>query len=73
MEKINTEPIYEINDLVNIILKVSKLDIKLDNLLNILTEEYSISYEKAKANYILEEDKSEEEKEDNKKTINFIL
>ena len=37
-------------------IKVSKLDIKLDNLLNILTEDYSISYEKAKANYILEED-----------------
>ena len=38
---------------------VSKLDIKLDNLLNILSEDYSITYEKAKANYILEDDKEE--------------
>ena len=36
---------------------VSKLDIKLDNLLNILSEDYSLTYEKAKASYILEEDK----------------
>ena len=36
---------------------VSKLDVKLDNLLNILSEEYSMTYEKAKANYILEDDK----------------
>lgn len=35
---------------------VSKLDIKLDNLINILSEEYTITYEKAKANYILEMD-----------------
>ncbi len=35
-------------------IQVSKLDVKLDNLLNILNEEYSITYEKAKANYILE-------------------
>ena len=38
---------------------VSKLDVKLDNLLNILSEDYSITYEKAKANYILEDDKEE--------------
>lgn len=36
---------------------VSKLDVKLDNLLNILNEDYSLTYEKAKASYILEEDK----------------
>ncbi len=36
---------------------ISKLDVKLDNLLNILSEDYSITYEKAKANYILEDDK----------------
>ncbi len=36
---------------------VSKLDVKLDNLLNVLSEDYSITYEKAKANYILEDDK----------------
>ena len=38
---------------------VSKLDIKIDNLLNILSEDYTITYEKAKANYILEEEKEE--------------
>ena len=37
-------------------IQVSKLDVKLDNLLNILNEEYSITYEKAKANYILDMD-----------------
>ena len=35
---------------------VSKLDVKLDNLINTLSEEYTITYEKAKANYILEMD-----------------
>ena len=35
---------------------ISKLDVKLDNLLNILSEDYSITYEKAKANYALEMD-----------------
>ena len=37
-------------------IQVSKLDVKLDNLLNILNEEYSITYEKAKSNYILDMD-----------------
>ena len=35
-------------------IKISRLDVKLDNLLNLLTEEYSITYEKAKDNYILD-------------------
>ncbi|MBQ3475531.1 MAG: AAA family ATPase [Bacilli bacterium] len=38
---------------------VSKLDVKLDNLLNILSEDYSITYEKAKANYFLDMDAEE--------------
>ena len=38
---------------------VSKLDVKLDNLLNTLSEEYSLTYEKAKANYFLEDDKED--------------
>ena len=38
---------------------VSKLDVKLDNLLNILSEDYSITYEKAKANYFLDMDSEE--------------
>ena len=35
-------------------IKISRLDVKLDNLLNILNEEYSITYEKAKEQYILD-------------------
>ena len=35
-------------------IKINRLDVKLDNLLNLLTEEYSITYEKAKENYILD-------------------
>ena len=46
-------------DLKNHEIKINRLDVKLDNLLNLLTEEYSITYEKAKENYIL--DISEEE------------
>ena len=41
-------------ELKNHEIKINRLDVKLDNLLNILTEEYSITYEKAKDNYILE-------------------
>ena len=37
-------------------IKVNRLDVKIDNLLNILTNDYSISYEKAKEKYILEID-----------------
>lgn len=49
---------YEFNKLQNELkdheIKISRLDIKLDNLLNLLSNEYSISYEKAKENYILD-------------------
>ena len=37
---------YEINN--------SKMDVKMDNLLNILSETYQMTFEKAKSNYILE-------------------
>ena len=37
-------------------IKISRLDVKLDNLLNILSEDYSITYEKAKENYVLDDD-----------------
>ncbi len=40
-------------------IKVNRLDVKIDNLLNILTNDYSISYEKAKDKYILEIDSDE--------------
>ena len=43
-------------------IKISKLDVKLDNLLNILNEEYSLTYERAKTNYILEIDDTEARK-----------
>lgn len=49
---------YEFNKLQNELkeheINISKLDVKLDNLLNLLSNEYSISYEKAKENYILD-------------------
>lgn len=38
-------------------IKVNRADVKLDNLLNTLTEDYAITYEKAKANYFLDMDK----------------
>ena len=41
-------------------IKISKLDVKLDNLLNVLNEEYSLTYERAKTNYILEIDDDDE-------------
>ena len=40
-------------------IKVNRLDVKIDNLLNILTNDYSIPYEKAKEKYILEIDSDE--------------
>lgn len=40
-------------------IKVNRLDVKIDNLLNILTNDYSISYERAKEKYILEIDSDE--------------
>ena len=40
-------------------IKVNRLDVKIDNLLNILTNDYSISYEMAKEKYILEIDSDE--------------
>lgn len=46
------------NELKEHEIKISRLDVKLDNLLNILSEEYSITYEKAKENYILDEDEN---------------
>ena len=45
------------NELKQHEINISRLDVKLDNLLNILSEEYSITYEKAKENYILNDDK----------------
>ena len=41
-------------ELKNHEIKINRLDVKLDNLLNILNEDYSITYEKAKDSYILD-------------------
>ena len=40
-------------------IKVNRDDVKLDNLLNTLTEDYSMTFEKAKANYFLDMDPKE--------------
>ena len=42
--------------LKNLEIKINRYDVKLDNLLNILNEEYSLTYEKAKSLYKLELD-----------------
>ena len=45
-------------ELKNLEIEVNRADVKLDNLLNTLNEEYTITYEKAKSIYILDEDES---------------
>ena len=50
----NSEYIKLQNELKEHEIKINRLDVKLDNLLNILSEEYTITYEKAKDNYILD-------------------
>lgn len=42
------------NELKELEITSSKLDVKLDNMLNILSEEYSLTYEKARENYELD-------------------
>ena len=44
------------NDLKDLEIKNSKISVRMDNMLNILSDSYSITFEKAKANYILEID-----------------
>ena len=46
----------KINELKELEISVNRMDVKLDNLLNILTETYSMTYEKAKDNYKLDID-----------------
>ncbi len=56
--KINNQEFYKKQqELKTLEIKVNRADVKLDNLLNILTEDYAITFEKAKANYFLEMDK----------------
>lgn len=47
-------------------INVSKYEVKLDNYLNILSEDYSLTFEKAKSNYTLEISVDEARKEVNK-------
>ncbi len=52
----NSEYSRKTDELKNLEIGVNRMDVKLDNLLNILSETYSMTYEKAKANYKLEID-----------------
>lgn len=54
--KTNSEYNKKVNDLKDIEVKLGKQDIKLDNLLLRLTDEYNITYERAKMTYEIKED-----------------
>ena len=55
LNKLNNSNISKLEkELKNLEINVSKYEIKLDNYLQILSEDYSLTYEKAKANYVLE-------------------
>ena len=65
--KLNNSEINKLEkELKELEIKISKYDIKLDNSLRILSEEYTITYEKAKSNYILELEPDEARMEVNK-------
>lgn len=55
--KINNSNLYKLEkELKEYEISISKMDIKLDNYLNVLNEEYELTYEKARKNYVLEID-----------------
>ena len=54
------------NELKDLEIKASRLEVKLDNLLNTLTDTYSMTYEKAKENYKLDIDFNQAKTEVNK-------
>ena len=56
LKKDNTLYNAKSNELKDLEIKASRLEVKLDNLLNSLTENYSMTYDKAKENYKLEID-----------------
>lgn len=58
MKKENSAYAIKSEELKNLEIEVNRADVKLDNLLNTLNEEYTITYEKAKSIYILDEDES---------------
>lgn len=62
------------NELKELEVRVGKIDVKLDNLLNTLNEEYNITYDKAKRDYVLlmDEDIARKKVSDLKKIINNL-
>ena len=61
--KMNNQEFYKKQQkLKELEIKVNRFDVKLDNLLNTLTEDYSMTFEKARENYFLEMDTQEARK-----------
>ena len=56
IKKENSLYVAKTNELKELEINVNRLDVKLDNLLNTLNENYSMTYEKAKENYKLDID-----------------
>ena len=54
LKKENTMYTSKASELKDLEIKTSRLEVKLDNLLNTLTDTYSMTYEKAKENYKLD-------------------
>ena len=62
--KLNNSTLYSYEkELKTLEINISKMDIKLDNYLKILSEEYEMTYERAKDNYELEMDLEEAKEE----------
>ena len=55
-KKANSEYNKKLNEIRELEVSIGKMDIKLDNLLNRLSEEYQLTFEKAKADYVLDLD-----------------
>ena len=67
LNKLNNSSINKLEkELKELEIKISKYDLKLDNNLKILSEEYSMTYEKAKSSYELEIDLEDARAEVNK-------
>ena len=61
--KVNNQEFYKKSqELKSLEIKINRADVALDNLLNTLTEDYAMTFEKAKENYFLEMDKEEARK-----------
>lgn len=73
-KKVTCEYNKKQNELKDLEINVGKIDVKLDNLLNTLNEEYNITYDKAKRDYVLliDEDIARKKVYDLKKIINDL-